>query len=418
MSTDTTLATAMCSAPQCPKPASGKSQCPKCKALGIVEGSTFCSQECFKNHWPQHKVAHHYTTGNVVRPYDDPWSPLPGAKGMSFYPPGARATKIETKRLILRAVVPEDFPRIHAVKHEPAVTRTQLYTTSKDLAETISSFGKFYVRSSVPMIPLPGYFSAAVTPETAARKRFHFAIESTLVSGSEKRVVEPKPVPSDVKLVGEPLDASGYIGHVSFQFVAIRHRKIILGDMAPLRELKALEVREGVPFQWPSSQSLEEVGCLAFYEIHPSFWNQGIMTEAMEALTSFCLLELGVHGVYIDPLSTNEGSHHVAKKLGFKKMYDFKVHDMALWSRPDMRGKKQTMYEMTAKDWTGRSWDHEAIGGKTICRYCLNPRSEGILPCKYGCSWALYCSEECRLAHWKLSGHGHQEECKSLPAKA
>lgn len=36
---------------------SAKLQCPTCIKLGI-QGSFFCSQECFKNNWKTHKIIH------------------------------------------------------------------------------------------------------------------------------------------------------------------------------------------------------------------------------------------------------------------------------------------------------------------------------------------------------------------------
>lgn len=45
----------MCSHPECSKPAS--MQCPNCIKLGL-EPSYFCSQECFKDMWPVHKLSH------------------------------------------------------------------------------------------------------------------------------------------------------------------------------------------------------------------------------------------------------------------------------------------------------------------------------------------------------------------------
>ncbi|KAI8374746.1 peptidase M24, structural domain-containing protein [Radiomyces spectabilis] len=45
----------VCQSPGCDKPA--KLQCPTCIKLKI-EGSFFCSQECFKNNWAKHKAVH------------------------------------------------------------------------------------------------------------------------------------------------------------------------------------------------------------------------------------------------------------------------------------------------------------------------------------------------------------------------
>ncbi|KAL5484644.1 hypothetical protein EMCRGX_G021174 [Ephydatia muelleri] len=61
----------LCLTPECGKPAG--LQCPTCIKLGI-EGSFFCSQECFKGSWTNHKLTHKKAAG----PSDDaskfnPW---------------------------------------------------------------------------------------------------------------------------------------------------------------------------------------------------------------------------------------------------------------------------------------------------------------------------------------------------------
>eukprot|EP00795_Rhopilema_esculentum_P008636 gene8636-14651_t len=50
------MAERVCEAPGCQKVA--KLQCPTCIKLGIVEGSFFCQQECFKSNWKSHKSIH------------------------------------------------------------------------------------------------------------------------------------------------------------------------------------------------------------------------------------------------------------------------------------------------------------------------------------------------------------------------
>lgn len=50
-----TPATTICETPGCNSEA--RLQCPTCIKLGI-KGSFFCSQECFKANWSQHKAVH------------------------------------------------------------------------------------------------------------------------------------------------------------------------------------------------------------------------------------------------------------------------------------------------------------------------------------------------------------------------
>ncbi|CAH1965751.1 unnamed protein product [Acanthoscelides obtectus] len=49
-----------CESPGCTSPA--KLQCPTCIKLG-VQGSFFCTQECFKNNWKTHKIIHSLAKG-------------------------------------------------------------------------------------------------------------------------------------------------------------------------------------------------------------------------------------------------------------------------------------------------------------------------------------------------------------------
>ncbi|KAF5287702.1 hypothetical protein FQA39_LY15802 [Lamprigera yunnana] len=52
-----------CESPGCD--ASAKLQCPTCLKIGI-QGSFFCSQECFKNNWKSHKIIHSLAKGEGV----------------------------------------------------------------------------------------------------------------------------------------------------------------------------------------------------------------------------------------------------------------------------------------------------------------------------------------------------------------
>jgi methionyl aminopeptidase len=45
-----------CVTPNCGGKA--KLRCPNCVKLGILDGSYFCSQDCFKGYWSEHKKLH------------------------------------------------------------------------------------------------------------------------------------------------------------------------------------------------------------------------------------------------------------------------------------------------------------------------------------------------------------------------
>lgn len=54
------------------------------------------------------------------------------------------------------------------------------------------------------------------------------------------------------------------------------------------------------------------------YELHPAFWNQGIMSETLSAVLAYGFNELGLHRIEANPLAENEPSCRLLLKLGFK----------------------------------------------------------------------------------------------------
>jgi RimJ/RimL family protein N-acetyltransferase len=53
------------------------------------------------------------------------------------------------------------------------------------------------------------------------------------------------------------------------------------------------------------------------YVLHPGFWGQGIMTEALEALTRWGFETRGLEEIMADVDPNNAASLHLLKKLGF-----------------------------------------------------------------------------------------------------
>ena len=96
-----------CETPGCDKQA--KLQCPTCIKLQI-QGSFFCSQECFKGNWDLHKALHKLAKGN---------SATCSKPNRSFNPwPGYKFTgKLRPGELSEKRIVPDTIPRPDYADH-------------------------------------------------------------------------------------------------------------------------------------------------------------------------------------------------------------------------------------------------------------------------------------------------------------
>ncbi|MDR2975943.1 MAG: GNAT family N-acetyltransferase [Streptococcaceae bacterium] len=68
--------------------------------------------------------------------------------------------------------------------------------------------------------------------------------------------------------------------------------------------------------------NLEGDGCMTeiFYALNQDFWGQGLMPEAIGALTSFCFDKLAVDVIYASAIVENKQSRRVLEKLGFQPL--------------------------------------------------------------------------------------------------
>lgn len=84
------------------------------------------------------------------------------------------------------------------------------------------------------------------------------------------------------------------------------------------------------------------------YELHPSSWHQGIMSEAAKEVVRFGFEDLGLHRIEADPLSINGPSQNVLVKLGFKL-------EGTLRERQLFHGRylDQLYFGMLKEEWTG-----------------------------------------------------------------
>jgi ribosomal-protein-alanine N-acetyltransferase len=55
------------------------------------------------------------------------------------------------------------------------------------------------------------------------------------------------------------------------------------------------------------------------YELHSSYWQKGIMAEALSAILTYGFVNIGLHRIEANPLVTNEASQRLLLKLGFTR---------------------------------------------------------------------------------------------------
>ncbi|VDI28071.1 methionine aminopeptidase 1-like [Mytilus galloprovincialis] len=109
---ETAIAARVCETPGCDKAA--KLQCPTCIKL-MIQGSFFCSQECFKGFWTEHKKVHKKAKqGTDIN--NDSYNPWPGFK----YTGQLRGYPVSSKRS-----VPDHIPRPDYAEHPEGVPLTE-----------------------------------------------------------------------------------------------------------------------------------------------------------------------------------------------------------------------------------------------------------------------------------------------------
>lgn len=86
------------------------------------------------------------------------------------------------------------------------------------------------------------------------------------------------------------------------------------------------------------------------YELHPTYWNKGIMSEALSSVLAFGFVDLGLNRIEANPLAINEASKSLLLKLGFK-------HEGTLRQRHFFRGQfeDQLYFGLLKKDWQRQS---------------------------------------------------------------
>lgn len=89
--------------------------------------------------------------------------------------------------------------------------------------------------------------------------------------------------------------------------------------------------------------SCAEIG----YELHPTYWRSGIMSEALSAIITFGFKQLALHRIEANPLAINQASSELLLKLGFK-------HEGTLRERVFFRGHfiDQLYFGLLEEEWS------------------------------------------------------------------
>ncbi|MGE5224437.1 MAG: GNAT family N-acetyltransferase [Omnitrophica WOR_2 bacterium] len=86
------------------------------------------------------------------------------------------------------------------------------------------------------------------------------------------------------------------------------------------------------------------------YELHPAYYRQGLMSEAITAILTYGFNELGLHRVEANPLARNTASKNLLLKLGFK-------YEGNLRQRIFFRGvyEDQLYYGLLKEEWLNKN---------------------------------------------------------------
>ncbi len=87
---------------------------------------------------------------------------------------------------------------------------------------------------------------------------------------------------------------------------------------------------------WTRHNRCAEIG----YDLHPDYWNKGIMTEALHALIGFGFQQMSLNRIEADVTPGNDASVRVLQKLGFQEegllrqrgYWKGKFHDLRFFS--------------------------------------------------------------------------------------
>ena len=97
-----------------------------------------------------------------------------------------------------------------------------------------------------------------------------------------------------------------------------------------------------VDFNHRHDDDVLEIG----YTLHPDYWGQGYVPEAVRALIDLAFKELGLHKIELTCFGDNVQSQRVAEKLGF-------THEARIRDRKDAQGNRcdSLIYGLLRSEW-------------------------------------------------------------------
>ncbi|GAA6021080.1 hypothetical protein JCM11491_004409 [Sporobolomyces phaffii] len=408
---------------------------PDCSHVGIT--SAWCQERC------KHKTLAAHERTKCAGPARRSINLDDEASYRHFCPPACRI-EIVTPRLRLRPVEMSDTPRVFKIKNDPLVSDMQLYGRVASESSCRLQFVTTYVSDNIPSLK-PSF----PMPETS-RTRYVFAIEPRVSKDDGTRMVQPRPWPG----ARHELDANGYIGNIALELTTT-------GQGGPFfNRSKRFDPKVGEIFTFPEREEIKDtVEGTIFYELHPNFWRQGIMSEAFKAVLAFAFQTLRLSTVVVDPQEFNAGSIALAEAHGFEHVGDKTAFTGARqrlyrlgyagWDRARGAKKKKNNRKKTKKekdepvvvvvapsaqeavvlddpDDSARPTERAIVERAAVppdapvptlerkcCRWCQVPSSTtgATLGCS-GCDWAFWCGQPCKTADLTYL-HGHSVSCAS-----
>lgn len=142
----------------------------------------------------------------------------------------------------------------------------------------------------------------------------------------------------------------GWSPHTSIEYSCFVLKNILMNDDTYAILLKENNTIIGnislMPMKHSNFARNEKEGEIGFW-LHTKYWNQGYMSEIVNALLSFAFQEKGLHLIWAGYFEENLASKRVQEKNGFT--YAYTIHDLYV----DALHKKTNLYvnKITIEEW-------------------------------------------------------------------